>query len=157
MYANVLHTNRNITSQQTVNQHNNLIDICTMSLLIGEKIKSKIQEKGWTTARFAKEANMSYRNAMHLFKRDDISVDQLLQISKVLQYDFMQDFRTTIPNSDSTVKVLEEPGVYNTLPKDFTTMIISLTIGGEQNTFDRLPELLRKFRKNAVDLGFKVM
>jgi transcriptional regulator with XRE-family HTH domain len=128
-----------------------------MSLLIGEKIKSKIQEKGWTTARFAKEANMSYRNAMHLFKRDDISVDQLMQISKVLQYDFMKEFSYSGIGSDGS-SLLSEPEVpYPIVPKDFTTMIISLTVGGSQNTFEKLPELVRKFRKQATDLGFKVM
>jgi transcriptional regulator with XRE-family HTH domain len=128
-----------------------------MSLLIGERIKTKIKEKGWTTARFAKEANMSYRNAMHLFKRPDISVDQLLQISKVLQHDFMKEFSYAIADGEAPLSIAEPTAAYQVVPKDFTTMIISLTIGGEQNTFDRLPELLRKFRKNASDLGFKVI
>lgn len=157
MYANVLHTNRNITSQSVGSQENNLFDICTMSLLIGERIKTKIKEKGWTTARFAKEANMSYRNAMHLFKRPDISVDQLILISKVLHYDFMKEFSLGINDSEAPLLAAESVVPYQVVPKDFTTMMVSLTIGGEQNTFERLPELLRKFRKNAADLGFKVM
>jgi len=128
-----------------------------MSLLIGEKIKSKIQEKGWTTARFAKEANMSYRNAMHLFKRDDISVDQLMQISKVLEYDFMKDFSYSDKSSDNRVLIAQPRSMVDIVPKDFTTMIISLTVGGTQNTFEKLPDLIRQFRKQATDLGFKVM
>jgi transcriptional regulator with XRE-family HTH domain len=157
MYANVLHTNRNIVSQSFGAQQNNLQDLCAMSFLIGEKIKNKIQEKGWTTTRFAKEANMSYRNAMHLFKRGDISVEQLIQISKILDYNFMKEY-VAIASGGELASLSEESAPDDKgVPKDFTTMIISLTVGGSQHTFERLPELVRKFRKQATDLGFKVI
>ncbi|MBO9674455.1 MAG: helix-turn-helix transcriptional regulator [Sphingobacteriaceae bacterium] len=77
-----------------------------MSFHIGKTIKKEIKTKGWSIKRFAEEANMTYRNALYLFDRTDISIDQLKQISKVLGFDFVGLYN----NKDSTpVTPPEEP------------------------------------------------
>ena len=143
--------------QPSVIQTDNFVHFCTMSLPIGEKIKAKIKEKGWSVAKFAKEGSMSYRNAMHLFKRSDLSVEHLRQISKVLEYDFVRDFCLDPPNDQPSEEITNLYKDYHLVPKDYTTMVISLTIAGDSSTFERFPELIKKVRKDAENLGFNIL
>lgn len=128
-----------------------------MSLRIGEIIKQKIQEKGWSLAKFAEEAGMSYRNAMYLLKRQDISVEQLVYISKILDFNFMKQFSTYKGSDEMSSIVGEEEVIYGKVPKDFTTMVISLTIAGDEKTYEHFPDFLKKIRKSAEGIGFKVL
>lgn len=119
-------------------------------LHIGKEIKKIVEKKGWSIAYFAKTANMSYRNTLYLFERTDISMVQLAQISKSLDYDFMKLFSIE-SEIDSTDKA------DYSLPSDFTTMMFSLTIGGRSAEFEKFPELIKKTRSFAESLGFKII
>lgn len=95
---------------------------------------------------------MSYRKALYLFERTDISVDELLRISKVLDHDFMQLFRTT-----TEVDNVAQKNVVKSAKKDFITMNFSLLIGGRQSMYEKFPELLKKTRQIAEELGFELL
>lgn len=128
-----------------------------MSLRIGEIIKEKISEKGWSLVKFSEEVGMSYRNAMYLLKRPDISVEQLMHISKVLDYDFMNLFSTSKEVNETASNTNKLPTASSEVPNDFTTMVISLTIAGGSSTFEQFPDFLKKVRKYAEGIGFKVL
>lgn len=119
-------------------------------LHIGKEIKRIVEKKGWTIALFSKKVSMSYRNTLYLFERTDISIDQLLHISKILEYDFMKLY--------SLESGIDAPTATEvTTPSDFTTMMFSLTIGGRASEFDKFPELMKKTRSLAESLGFKII
>jgi glycogen synthase len=119
-------------------------------LHIGKEIKKIVEKKGWSIAHFAKTASMSYRNTLYLFERTDVSIDQLVHISKILEYDFMKLYSIQSEINSS-------PDIDTAIPSDFTTMTFSLTIGGRTSEFEKFPELMKKTRILAESLGFKVM
>ncbi|SDM39553.1 hypothetical protein [Pedobacter antarcticus] len=125
-----------------------------MNIHIGKEIKKIVDQKGWSIVHFAKEANMSYRTALYLFDRTDTSIEQLLNVSKVLDYDFMQLFRGKINNEETLQQNVHEE---NNMKKDFITMNISLQIGGRQSVYENFPELIRKTRTIAEKLGFQLL
>lgn len=147
-----------------------------MSLIIGEIIRERINELGWSVAKFSRDVEMSYRNAMYLFKRSEISLEQLRKISKVLDFDFVSVFHTMkvngindeiseLPKSLHTVKSIginneismpTEP-LRDSVTKDFTTMVMSITIVGDSNTYEQFPAFLKKIREYAQEIGFKVI
>lgn len=76
-----------------------------MSFHIGKLIKKQIKEKGWSLKKFAEEANMTYRNALYLFDRTDVSIDQLQHVGKVLSFDFVSLYGRK--NTEEPVKNIE--------------------------------------------------
>ncbi len=62
---------------------------------IGSLIKQKMQEKGMTTIDFAAAIHCSRPNVHSIFKRKSIDIHQLMVISKVLEYDFLQIYHNT--------------------------------------------------------------
>lgn len=60
-----------------------------MSFIIGEEIKKRVRRKGLKNKAFAEKMNMEERNLYHFFKREQMDVDQLLEASKILDFDFL--------------------------------------------------------------------
>jgi hypothetical protein len=122
---------------------------------IGKKIKEIVFDvKHWSIAEFAKSASVSYRTAQYLFERDDVSIKQLEHISKVLDYDFFQHYGTERNNMSTTQSDVE---VNQRKKKDYVTMMFSLQIGGEQALYEHFPDLIKKTRQIADELGFEIM
>lgn len=132
-------------------QVNKIVSFCNMKVHIGREIKQVVDKKGWSIVNFAKQAGMSYRTALYLFERSDISVDQLLHIGKILEHDFMQLFRSEA----QSVQTMQEDGALH--KKDFITMNFSLHIGGRQASYEMFPELIKKTRRYAEELGFQLL
>lgn len=61
-----------------------------MSVHIGSKIKSSVTKKGMTVSEFGRRINKSRENVYSIYKRKSIDTALLLNISKVLEYDFFQ-------------------------------------------------------------------
>jgi len=133
---------------------NKIVVFCNMEIHIGNAIKAVVDQKGWSVVKFAKAANMSYRTALYLFERTDTSIQQLIHVGKVLDYDFVQLF---VSDSNNMSTAQENVDKIENVKKDFITMNMSLIIGGSQSNYDRFPELMRKTRQIAMQLGFELM
>ncbi|MXV14574.1 helix-turn-helix domain-containing protein [Hufsiella ginkgonis] len=122
-----------------------------MQIHVGERIYQVFKEKGWTIDFFAKRVHMTKRNAQYLFKRDDISIDQLTKISKAMDYDFVQLFLL----DDKQKSLAEDPSSVYTRPrKELMTVSLSLTFDQDQS--GKLPEMLKRVRMAAEQLGFQL-
>mgnify|MGYP001018318865 CR=1 FL=1 len=62
---------------------------------IGSLIKQKMREKGMSTIDFAAAIHCSRPNVHSIFQRKSIDVQQLIAISKALEYDFLQIYHAT--------------------------------------------------------------
>jgi transcriptional regulator with XRE-family HTH domain len=60
-----------------------------MDFIIGAEIKSVLKESRMKNAEFAEAMNMEERNLYHFFKKTELTLDQLLKASQVLDYDFV--------------------------------------------------------------------
>lgn len=133
---------------------NNFSSFCRMKFHIGEEIRKVFKKRGWTIEFFAEKVNMTPRNASYLFKRNDISILQLQEISRAMDYDFVKSFLLNQTNGFQT----NEPEVpYPSLPQDFISMSLSLNIQSRGDNYDNLPELLKKLRAFAEEMGYKIV
>jgi transcriptional regulator with XRE-family HTH domain len=123
-----------------------------MQIHIGQKIQEVYREKGWTLEHFAKKINMTTRNAQYIFKRKDISIEQLRAISEAMEYDFVKLFLL-----DNTKFSVEDPkGNYKDPAAEFMSMNISFKISGNQENYKKLPDLIKRIKNTAEQLGFNV-
>lgn len=60
-----------------------------MSFIIGDEIKKRVRKKGLKNKAFADQMNMEERNLYHFFKKESMDIDQLLEASKILDFDFL--------------------------------------------------------------------
>jgi transcriptional regulator with XRE-family HTH domain len=58
---------------------------------IGKAIKQKVKERGLRVADFANAIHCNRTNVYDIFNRKSIDVEQLILISKVLEYDFISE------------------------------------------------------------------
>lgn len=65
--------------------------------LIGEVIKSVVREKFKKDSDFAEKWGKSRQAVYDLYKRETIDVNTLLEISKVLSYDFFELYQQQLP------------------------------------------------------------
>lgn len=125
-----------------------------MEFHIGKLIKEQVDKKELSVSQFAKKVNMTYRNALYLFDRTDVSAEQLRTISKVLDYDFMKLYSI----SDEAVLMIEEPSSdYNKVKPNFVKMLFSLNIAATLAGYENFPELLKRTKQTAEELGFIII
>lgn len=99
---------------------------CTMDLHIGSEIKRVLDEKGITPDWLAKKISTSRRNLYDILTRDEVSTNQLAQISKALEYDFFALY---------TSKAEEGEQFYGTPKKAQVSVIVELD--GLQTTLNQ--------------------
>jgi transcriptional regulator with XRE-family HTH domain len=58
---------------------------------IGKAIKQKVKERGLRVTDFADAIHCNRTNVYDIFNRKSIDVEQLILISKVLEYDFISE------------------------------------------------------------------
>ena len=61
---------------------------------LGQEVKKKVKERGMTVSEFARRIICSRSNVYDIFKREYIDISLLQRISKVLNYNFMQKFKS---------------------------------------------------------------
>lgn len=61
------------------------------SVCLGQHIRRIVDGQHWNYSDFARAINCSRSSLYHIFNSDDISVKRLLQISRVLKYDFFSE------------------------------------------------------------------
>lgn len=60
---------------------------------IGKELHRFVKEKGVKVGWLASQINTSRRNMQDMFKREDLSTLTLIQLSKILKHDFLNDVR----------------------------------------------------------------
>ena len=65
--------------------------MAVFNLHIGQLIKTVFERSGMTVSDFARQLNCERTNVYTIFKRRTIDVELLVNISKVLEYNFFED------------------------------------------------------------------
>src|SRR5690606_2591383 len=99
-----------------------------MSFSIGEEIKRKVKERGLTNVAFAEKMAMEERNLYHFFKKKEMTIDQLVTASRVLNHDFVNLYirKKLTTKSDSGIAV-DPDLLMDTQPEYHKTPEISLS------------------------------
>lgn len=79
-----------------------------MAKHIGKLILSRLAELGMNKSEFARRINKSRQNVQDIFKRESVDTDLLLQISKVLNFNF---FTLLAANEELAKAEVHEDGV----------------------------------------------
>lgn len=130
-----------------------------MSFSIGEEIKKKIEEKGITNVAFAEKMGIGERNLYHFFKKNEIPLDQLIDASNVLDFDFINLYlknsnKKLKPSSPSLLGVAEDGSEYRTAPTKKHEISLTVNIFGELSQISHaFPELLKVIDKEAKARG----
>lgn len=59
----------------------------------GELIEKAVRERSFPITLLAKRLNKSRRHIYNLFENPDVSLDIILQVGKIIQYDFSQELK----------------------------------------------------------------
>lgn len=70
---------------------------------IGELIKEKLHERGFTYAEFARKLNCDRTNVYNIVKSKSIDIERLIRISNILDFDFIKHYY--YGNDDETTDV----------------------------------------------------
>ena len=65
-------------------------------LHIGKIVKKVLEESGMSVTEFARRMNCTRPNVYDIFDRSDIGVEQLIEISKVLNHNFFDDIQDSL-------------------------------------------------------------
>ena len=72
---------------------------------IGQLIKDRFLKSGLSIEDFANSIGCNRDNVYDIFRRERINTDQLLKISKILQYDFFEVYSKLINNEMMTLHI----------------------------------------------------
>lgn len=130
--------------------------------MIGEEIKKRVKKKGLKNKAFADLMNIEERNLYHFFKKEQMDVDQLLQASKVLDFDFLTLY---IKNSkyreylnDFKDVASDNISEYQTdIDKNNNQISFSICIKGKFDTISQeMSNFLQVIKKEAEDRGLEL-
>lgn len=134
-----------------------------MNTVFGEIIRKEWRKSGIPQKEFADNLKMSLRNAQNLFERDDFSISQLMEISKVLNHDFvslyLKDKNYTLLNSNESTKGFEDHiEEYITSKKAETNHIsVNINIKGDIDAISKyFPSMLQNIKKEADKYGLTI-
>lgn len=105
-----------------------------MDLHIGSEIKRIMEEKGIQPEWLAQRINTSRRNLYDILQRQEISTGQLLEISRALEYDFFELYKTVVNEPEEGYSTSRAPH----------RVAITVELDGSQSTLDYWTELLKK-------------
>ncbi|MOA28696.1 hypothetical protein D3C78_1496580 [compost metagenome] len=109
-----------------------------MGIHIGRKIEQVFQESGMKPSEFASRLQTVPRNIYAIFKREDIYVEQLRTISKILKHDFFQYYQ----EDTSVFSVGNQPVQHKKEPP--IELFIKLNVNDEQHR-ELLKSIVRRF------------
>lgn len=75
---------------------------------IGQKIKNVVKDKGLSVSEFGRRIFTHRRNVYDIFERESIDTSLLEKISKVLDYNFFQEFDDSGLNKDDSSTSINE-------------------------------------------------
>lgn len=65
----------------------------------GEIIKNAVDESGYSVTSLAKKLHKSRRWMYYIFEKPNVSIDVVIEIGKIIHYDFSQDIKLYSPPS----------------------------------------------------------
>ena len=95
------------------------------NLHIGQLIKTVFEQSGMTVSEFARRINCERTNVYTIFKRRSIDVELLVNISKVLEYNFFEEILKQV-DLDFKRQDLNISIKIQDLPKDKITLLKEL-------------------------------
>lgn len=94
--------------QHSDNQPNRISNFCRGIMDIGKEIEKKSKELRIGSTQLAKMVNTTKQNIHLIFKKKSIDTDQLVMISKALNFDFFQLYRIELGFDSSTILMAAE-------------------------------------------------
>lgn len=126
-----------------------------MNYIIGDSIRKKIQEKGITFVAFAEKFGVTDRNLQHVFKKNDLSLQQITRASEILEYDFVSEYFNELKR-DGKAKFILTEGEAQT-PMQDNSITTSLSIAGSvENYYKKFPLLIEFISEKSKELGFRL-
>src|SRR5690554_2500059 len=127
-----------------------------MNFSIGEEIKKRVKEKGITNVAFAEKMNIDERNLYHFFKKKDIPLDQLVEASYILDFDFIKHYLLHATNKEKLFPdyLQESTPEYIKNEKVKNEISFSVKIFGELEKIQHeFPSFLSAIKKEAEMRG----
>ena len=127
-----------------------------MSFSIGEEIKKKVKERGITNVAFAEKMGIEERNLYHFFKKKDISLEQLLEASHILDHDFIKLYIKNLEKKDKKYSqyVSELTPVYPSPNAPDNQISFSVKIFGEFEKIQHaFPDFIAVMQREAETRG----
>lgn len=79
-----------------------------MNVHIGTIIKAKLKERGMSLSEFGRRLNTTRGNVYFIFSRASIQTATLIEVSKILDYDFFREFTPVSAEVESLKSQLAE-------------------------------------------------
>ena len=79
-----------------------------MEIKLGERIDNLRRKKNISVEEIADDIGTGKRNVYDLFKRDDMLISQLMKISELLDYDFLEHYKPAVTRNKEKHKELGE-------------------------------------------------
>ena len=128
-----------------------------MDYVIGDAIRKKIEEKGMTFVAFSDKFGITDRNLQYLFKKSDLTLQQVVRASEILEYDFLTDYlKNKKPRyKTNNISPIVEEDREHYKQNRITT---SLQVAGDINTYaNNFPDFLKSISTEAEKFGFKFL
>lgn len=113
----------------------------------GEKIFEKLKERGMSITKFSEQLDIARSTAYNWFERADLPIEYVIQCSKVLDYDFLEDFKAGLQVKQSTVA--EPEPAYGSWKEKYYDLLEKNW--GLQEKFNKLME--KKLKDFVAELG----
>lgn len=129
-----------------------------MDFSIGAEIKKKVKERGLTNLAFGERMNIEERNLYHFFKKKEMTIDQLLDASEILEFDFVNLY---IRNKKSASKVtvdltsFEPRTKYRKETQQKITCSLKI-VGSLESLQSAMPDLLKIINSEAEARGLQL-
>lgn len=102
---------------------------------IGESIAEKLRDKKMTYAEFARKINVDRSTVYHILRSKSIDIERLLLISKVLDYNFIEEVYLKVQPTQRTIEIVI-PESKLTEIDNIQSMKIIIASGGEDGVHD---------------------
>nr|WP_199082920.1 hypothetical protein [Pedobacter sp. ASV19] len=128
-----------------------------MDYIIGDAIRKKIEEKGMTFVSFADKFGITDRNLQYLFKKSDLTLQQVVRASEILSFDFVTEY---LKNKKSkfdfqNIEHSERPPKTKVKSENVT---MSINLSAEITTYAKnFPEFLKNLSMEASKFGFTLL
>lgn len=113
---------------------------------IGKEIKKKAKELRIGATELGERINVSKQNVYHIFERKSIDTEQLVVISKALNFDFFQLFRISSQAEDEkqTMKKTIQEQIKKIEDLERTNRILAIMVEEMQEKYEVRPKTDKK-------------
>ncbi|WP_285055190.1 hypothetical protein [Pedobacter ginsengisoli] len=127
-----------------------------MDYVIGDAIRKKVEEKGMTFVSFADKFGITDRNLQYVFKKSDLSIQQVVRASEILEYDFLTEYLMHKKSKFRFQNFIPQQNDRDSRGKS-ERITMTFNISGAIETYsEKFPELLKNVSMEAKKLGFEI-